>query len=82
MRYLVKGTQMKEIDRFTITQVGIPSLVLMERAALGVAGEVAEERRLQNGTGNATFRNDLIDAVFNLTEVQLTKGVRYEIYQG
>ena len=51
-------------------------------AALGVAGEVAEERRLQNGTGNATFRNDLIDAVFNLTETQLTQGVRYEIYQG
>ena len=47
-----------------------------------VAGEVAEERRLQNGTGNATFRNDLIDAVFNLTETQLTQGVRYEIYQG
>ena len=39
MRYLVKGTQMKEIDRFTITQVGIPSLVLMERAALAVAEE-------------------------------------------
>ena len=51
-------------------------------AALGVAGEAAEERRLQNGTGNATFRNDLIDAVFNLTETQLTQGVRYEIYQG
>ena len=82
MRYLVKGTQMKEIARFIITQVGIPSLVLMERAALGVAGEAAEERRLQNGTGNATFRNDLIDAVFNLTETQLTQGVRYEIYQG
>ena len=51
-------------------------------AALGVAGELAEARRLQNGTGNATFRNDLIDAVFNLTETQLTQGVRYEIYQG
>ena len=51
-------------------------------AALGVAGEAAEARRLQNGTGNATFRNDLIDAVFNLTETQLTQGVRYEIYQG
>ncbi len=37
-------------------------------AAMGVCGELAEERRLENGTGNATFRNDLIDAVFNLTE--------------
>ena len=51
-------------------------------AAMGVAGEAAEARRLQNGTGNATFRNDLIDAVFNLTETQLIQGVRYEIYQG
>ena len=50
-------------------------------AAMGVCGELAEERRLENGTGNATFRNDLIDAVFNLTETQLIKGVRYEIYE-
>ena len=51
-------------------------------AALGVCGELAEARRLRNGTGSATFRNDLIDAVFNLTEDQLIKGVRYEVYQG
>ena len=51
-------------------------------AAMGVAGEIAEARRLEHGTGNATFRNDLIDAIFNLTEEQLEKGVRYEIYQG
>jgi len=49
-------------------------------AAMGVCGEIAEEKRLRNGTGNATFRTDLIDAVFNLTEEQLEKGVRYEIY--
>lgn len=50
-------------------------------AVMGVSGELAETRRLQNGTGNATFRTDLIDAVFNLTEKQLMEGVRYEIYQ-
>jgi len=49
-------------------------------AAMGICGEIAEEKRLRNGTGNATFRTDLIDAVFNLTEEQLEKGVRYEIY--
>lgn len=49
-------------------------------AAMGVCGEAAEVRRLQNGTGNATFRTDLIDAVFNLTEKQLLEGVRYEIF--
>ena len=50
-------------------------------AAMGVSGEMAEQRRLSNGTGNATFRSDLIDAVFNLTPQQLTQGVRYEIYE-
>ena len=50
-------------------------------AAMGVSGEIAEEKRMLHGTGNATFRNDLIDAVFNLTEEQLEKGVRYELYQ-
>lgn len=51
-------------------------------AVMGVCGEMAEARRLQNGTGNATFRTDLIDAVFQLTEQQLTEGVRYELYKG
>ena len=50
-------------------------------AAMGISGEIAEEKRLRNGTGNATFRNDLIDAVFNLTEEQMKEGVRYEIYK-
>lgn len=49
-------------------------------AAMGVCGELAEDRRLKNGTGNATFRTDLIDTVFNLTEDTLTKGARYEIH--
>ena len=51
-------------------------------AAMGVAGDAAEERRLRNGTGNATFRTNLIDAVFNLTEEQLNGRVRYEVYEG
>ena len=50
-------------------------------AAMGVSGEIAEEKRIRNGTGNSTFRSDLIDAVFNLTPEQLTQGVRYEQYQ-
>ena len=50
-------------------------------AAMGISGELAEEKRLRNGTGNATFRTDLIDAIYNLTEEQITQGVRYEIYK-
>ena len=50
-------------------------------AAMGVAGEAAEEKRLKNATGNATFRSDLIDSIFNMTEEQLRKGIRYEVYK-
>lgn len=39
MRYLVNGREMKEIDMRSIHDYGIPSLVLMERAALEVAKE-------------------------------------------
>ena len=39
MRSLVSGSRMKEIDRRTIEDYGIPSIVLMERAALAAAGE-------------------------------------------
>ena len=48
-------------------------------SVMGISGEVAEARRIKNGTGNATFRTDLIDAVFNMTEEQLVEGMQYEI---
>jgi len=51
-------------------------------AAMGICGEMAEEKRLQNKTGNATFRTDLIDAVFNLTEQELKGRIHYEVYKG
>ena len=50
-------------------------------AAMGISGEIADTKRLHNGTGNATFRNDLIDAVFNMTEEKMKEGVRYEVYK-
>ena len=50
-------------------------------AVMGICGEIAEEKRLQNKTGNATFRTDLIDAVFNLTEQELKERIRYEVYK-
>lgn len=38
MEYLLDGRQMKAIDSYSIQTVGIPSMVLMERAALAVSG--------------------------------------------
>ncbi len=49
-------------------------------AAMGIAGELAEELRLQKGTGNVTFRADLIDSIFSLTEEQLETMVKYELF--
>lgn len=40
MEYLLNSAQMKYCDNNTITQIGIPSLVLMERAALCVVEEM------------------------------------------
>ena len=42
MRYLVTGKQMKQLDQYTIQTIGIPSLALMERAAIAVAREVEQ----------------------------------------
>lgn len=43
MRYLLSPQQMKKIDTESIEKVGIPSMVLMERAALGVADVILEK---------------------------------------
>ena len=40
MKYAVSGAQMEQIDRDTIRRIGIPSMVLMERAALSVVEAV------------------------------------------
>lgn len=51
-------------------------------AVMGISGEKAERKRLENNTGNATFRTDLIDAVFCMSREELTGGLRYEVYEG
>ena len=45
MKYIIDGRTMKAADAYTIGTIGIPSLVLMERAALKVV-EAAERERL------------------------------------
>ena len=39
MRYVLTGEEMQYADRYTIEQMGVPSCVLMERAALKVVGK-------------------------------------------
>ena len=40
MRFLATGEEMQKIDQISIEQIGIPGLVLMERAALAVTEEI------------------------------------------
>ena len=46
--------------------------------AMGYAGEVAHSR-LTEMDGNATYRNYIIDAVYNMTPEMLGKGAKYEV---
>lgn len=49
MRYIATGQEVFRIDEFTTNVIGIPQLVLMERAALGSRssqGTVSGRRRM------------------------------------
>ena len=46
--------------------------------AMGYAGEVAHER-LTDKDGNSTYRNYIIDAIYNMTPEDLEKGAKYEV---
>lgn len=59
MRELLNSSQMKECDKYTIEEIGIPSSVLMERAALSVVQEILADYSPEKiaavifvGTGN------------------------------
>ena len=45
---------------------------------MGLAGEIGWGRMLP-GEGNSTYRNRIIDAIYNMTAEELRSGARYEI---
>ena len=45
---------------------------------MGLAGEIGWSY-MQKGDGNATYRNRIIDAIFNMTGDALEKGAKYEL---
>ena len=47
-------------------------------SAMGYAGEIAYGR-LSDMDGNATYRNYIIDAIYNMTPEMLEKGSKYEV---
>ena len=46
--------------------------------AMGLAGETAH-KRLTPLDGNSTYRNYIIDAIYNMTPDQLEEGANYEV---
>ena len=48
---------------------------------MGIAGEIADEKRKKNKTGNAAFRNDLIDSIFNITVEEIEEKFNYELFE-
>ena len=49
MRYYLSGKQAQAIDRYTQDVIGIPGIVLMERAALKLAGCIDDACGRSNG---------------------------------
>lgn len=52
--------------------------VLAAFCSMGIAGEIAANR-MTDLDGNASFRNYLIDAVYNMTAQQLDTGAKYQL---
>ena len=46
--------------------------------AMGLAGEIGWSR-MQPGDGNSTYRNRIIDAIYNMTGEELEMGAKWEI---
>ena len=52
MQEILTAAEMKALDEYTIHEIGVPSMVLMERAALAVAEELQGENGFDAGAGN------------------------------
>ena len=45
---------------------------------MGRAGEIGW-KRMQEGDGNSTYRNRIIDAIYNMDGATLNEGAKYEV---
>lgn len=64
MRFLATGEEMQKIDQISIEQIGIPGLVLMERAALAVTEEIEKRfvrmKKGENDNGRTAYTKILV----------------------
>ena len=79
----ITGTGCQLSGMMTAFLVANPDNKLAAAAAavctMGLAGEIGWSR-MQEGDGNSTYRNRIIDAIYNMDGATLDKGANYELY--
>ena len=78
----ITGTGCQLSGLMTAFIIANPDNVLEAAAAavceMGLAGEIGW-KHMAEGDGNSTYRNRIIDAVFNMTGKALEDGAKFEI---
>jgi hydroxyethylthiazole kinase len=78
----ITGTGCQLSGMMTAFLVANPDALLEAAAAavctMGLSGDIGWSH-MQKGDGNSTYRNRIIDAVFNMTGEMLDRGAKYEI---
>jgi len=78
----ITGTGCQLSGLMTAFLVANPDNLLEGAAAavctMGLAGEIGWDN-MQPGDGNSTYRNRIIDAIFNMDKAVLDKGAKYEL---
>ena len=78
----ITGTGCQLSGMMTAFLVANPDNLLEAAAAavctMGLAGEIGWAN-MQEGDGNSTYRNRIIDAIFNMNGAILDKGAKYEV---
>ena len=78
----ITGTGCQLSGMMTAFVVANPEKKLEAAAAavctMGLAGEIGWSR-MQEGDGNSTYRNRIIDAIYNMDKDTLDKGAKYEV---
>src|SRR5580765_6099274 len=79
---ILNAAQMREADRFTIEEIGIPSLVLMENAGRQVvaAMEAAYEARLEGRVGVLCGRGNNGGDGFVVARTLMQRGVSVSVF--
>ena len=78
----ITGTGCQLSGMMTAFLVANPDNLLEAAAAavcsMGLAGEIGWNH-MQSGDGNSTYRNRIIDAIYNMDAEILNKGAKYEL---